>query len=168
MTARAAGSGLLVVGIGNPDRGDDGFGPSVARRLRELRPSGVTIIERAGDVLALIEDWQDFDSVILVDAAANCGAPGMVHRIDVAQEDVPRDLSLGSTHAFGVAEAVALARALDRLPRHLLVYAVEARDFGYGMTLSELVAAAVSTVAERIVADIAAMGIATSTEFVHA
>lgn len=168
MTARDARSRILVAGIGNPDRGDDGFGPCVARRLRELRRPDVTIIERAGDVLALIDDWSDFDLVILVDAAANCGAPGMVHRIDLAHEDVPRDLSLGSTHAFGVAEAVALARALDRLPRQLLVYAVEASEFAYGANLSEPVAAAVSMVAERIVADITAIGLGTSTEFAHA
>ena len=32
---------VLVVGIGNPDRGDDAVGPTVARRLRGRVPSGI-------------------------------------------------------------------------------------------------------------------------------
>ena len=37
MTALGKRAGqVLVVGVGNPDRGDDGVGPMVARRLREF------------------------------------------------------------------------------------------------------------------------------------
>lgn len=48
---------VLLVGIGNPDRGDDGVGPLVARQLLGRVPPNVAIIERTGDALALIEDW---------------------------------------------------------------------------------------------------------------
>src|ERR1039457_2451863 len=37
-----------------------------------------------------------------------------------------------STHAFGVAEAVQLARVLERLPRRLLIYGIEGRRFDLG------------------------------------
>jgi len=41
---------VLVVAIGNPDRGDDGFGPAVAQRLRGRVPSTVRVLECSGDV----------------------------------------------------------------------------------------------------------------------
>ena len=59
----------LILGIGNPDRGDDGIGPLVARRLIGRVPAGIAVMERTGDALALIEDWAGRDMVVLVDAA---------------------------------------------------------------------------------------------------
>ena len=49
----------------------------------------------------------------------------------------------GGTHAFGLAEAVELARALRRLPQRLVLVGVEAVGFDYGAPLSPEVAAAV-------------------------
>ena len=55
-------TGLLVIGIGNPDCGDDAIGPLVARLLAGHVPPEVAIIERAGDMLGLIEDWTGRDT----------------------------------------------------------------------------------------------------------
>jgi hydrogenase maturation protease len=143
-------SGVLVAAIGNPDRGDDGFGPAVATRLRGRVPAGVRIIERSGDVLALIEEWNGFSAVIVVDAAAPIGRPGRVHRLDLASRPLPDGFARSSTHAFGVAEAVELARSLNRLPRHLVAYLVEGERFDIGSPLSPAVSDAADRVAERI------------------
>ena len=43
-------------------------------------------------------------------------APGTTRRLDASRERLPAELFRGSTHALGLAEAVELARALDRLP----------------------------------------------------
>jgi len=148
---------ILVVGIGNPDRGDDGIGPRIAELLRDAVPPGVTVMCRSGDALALLQDWAGFDAVILVDAAAPAGQPGRVHRVDLAVEPLPRDLGLASTHAFGIAEAIALAAQLKSLPPRLVIYAVEAAAFTAGAGLSPAVAAAATAegVATRILAEIA-------------
>ena len=59
----AAGvTGLLVIGIGNPDCGDDAIGPLVARLLVGHVPPEVAIVERAGDMLGLIDDWSGRDA----------------------------------------------------------------------------------------------------------
>jgi hydrogenase maturation protease len=97
----------LVAAIGNPDRGDDGLGPAVARRLRGRVRPGVRILERSGDTLALIEDWSGVPYVILVDAMAPLGAPGRVHRLDLTDSPLSIGFAADSTHAFGVAETVA-------------------------------------------------------------
>ncbi len=150
-------SGVLVAAIGNPDRGDDGFGPAVAMRLRGRVPAGVRIIERRGDVLALIEEWNGFSAVIVVDAAAPIGRPGRVHRLDLASRPFPAGFARSSTHAFGAAEAVELARSLNRLPRHLVTYLVEGERFAVGASLSPAVAEAVDTVVERILVELCRM-----------
>ena len=145
---------LLVIGIGNPDRGDDGIGPLVGRRLAGHVPPCVTIVERSGDALALIDDWAGRDAVILVDAAASGGKPGRVHRIDLTRDTLPTGLSLASTHAFGVAQAVGLARTLGLLPRRLVAYAVEGAGFDPGAPISPQVAAVVDDVVVRVAAEV--------------
>lgn len=145
---------VLVVGIGNPDRGDDGVGPLAVRRLAERLPPEVALIERPGDALALIDDWAGQETVILVDAAVSGATPGTIHRIDLLADAMPPGVSLSSTHAFGVADAVGLARSLGLLPRHLVAYAVEASGFSPGAPLSAPVAAALDGLVERVVAEL--------------
>ena len=148
---------VLVVGIGNPDRGDDGFGPAVARRLRGRVPSTVRVLTRNGDALALIEDWNGFPSVIVIDAVAPISDPGRVHRLDLTDGPLPIGLAPRSSHAFGVAETVELARNLGRLPRCLIAYLVEGEQFATGAPLSPTVAEAIEMVAERIVVELSAI-----------
>lgn len=148
------GSRPLVIGLGHPDRGDDGLGPAVARRLR-TQLSQADVIERSGDMLGLVDDWSGRDFVILVDAASADSAPGSIHRIDLAAQDIPRDLLPSSTHAIGLCDAVALARSLGVLPPRIVAFAVEGTDFAPGSHLSPAVAAAVEPLSQRIVAELA-------------
>ena len=146
---------VLVAAIGNPDRGDDGVGPAVAVRLRGQVPGGVYLLERVSDVLMLLDEWEDFSDVIVVDAAGPNGRPGRINRFDVTAQPLPADFVCSSTHAFGVAEAVELGRSLGRFPRRLIAYLVEGEQFDLGAPLSPAVAAAVDIVAQRILAEIA-------------
>lgn len=148
---------VLVAAIGNQDRGDDGLGPLVAARLAGRLPAGVDVMTRSGDMLALIEDWASADALVLVDAAAALTAPGRIHRIDLATSELPRELALASTHAFGLADAIALARAIGRAPAHIIVFAVEGARFEAGAPMTPEVAAAADTVAMRIVAEAASL-----------
>ena len=144
---------VLVLAIGNPDRGDDGFGPAVAQRLRRRVHPTVRILERSGDALALIEDWDGIPSVV-IDAMAPISEPGQVHRFDLTDSPLPIGFAPSSSHAFGVAETVELARSLGRLPRYLVAYLVEGEQFGTGAPLSLAVAQAVGDVAERVVNEV--------------
>jgi hydrogenase maturation protease len=79
-----------------------------------------------GDGARLIELWERYDQVILIDAAC---ALDFIRFIDVGQEDVPRDLISLSSHSFSIGETIALAKALKRMPREFHLIAVPARDF---------------------------------------
>lgn len=145
----------LVIGLGNPDRGDDGVGALVAQQLVGRLRDAVRILTRRGDMLSLIDDWGGVETLICIDAAAPQGAPGSIHRIDLAGDALPRDLCFTSSHALGLAEAIALARTLGRAPSRILVYAIEGGRFDCGASLTPAVAAAAGIVADRVVADLA-------------
>ncbi|HUJ97821.1 MAG TPA: hydrogenase maturation protease [Stellaceae bacterium] len=148
---------ILVIGAGNPDRGDDGIGAMVARRLAQLLPADIAVLTRSGDMLSLIDDWAAFDAVFSVDAAATIGAPGRVHRIDLTAGALPREIALTSSHAFGLAEAIELAQALRLALPRIIVYAVEGHCFDAGAAMTPEVAAAAGVVADRIIAEIATL-----------
>jgi len=144
---------LRIIGCGNSDRGDDAAGLLVARRLRMLgvEAPGVEILERSGESLSLMECWNGFEDVILVDATAPSGSPGQVRVWNAHATRLPEDAFPCSTHAFGVREAVELARTLNSLPPMLLIYGIEGKQFFWGAPLSPEVERAVVYVTEQLV-----------------
>jgi hydrogenase maturation protease len=111
-------------------------------------------MEHNGEATALLTALQGTDRVWLIDAARSGAPPGTVRRIDCATDSVPARPTT-SSHGFGVAAAIELARALGTLPPHCILYAIEAADFTPGAALSPAVARAAQDVAERIRAELA-------------
>lgn len=151
--------GLLVAAIGNPDRGDDGIGPAIAREIKRQAPAGARVIECGGDLLGLIDEWTSSAAAILVDASEPAGVPGRIRRLDLVSSLLPADFAQNSTHAFGLAETVELARALGQLPRRLVVYLVEGERFEIGTQLSPRVADAVGKVAAAILSELSEIAV---------
>ena len=100
----------LIIGIGNPDRGDDGVGPFVARLIAERPPPGVEAVACSGDPADLIALWQEAECIVAVDACQSGVAPGTIREIDAHTDLLPEGLGAVSTHGFGLAAAVELAR----------------------------------------------------------
>jgi hydrogenase maturation protease len=141
----------LVVGVGNAWRGDDAAGLAVARRVRELG-GAVAVRELEGDASALLDAWEGHAAAAVVDAAVSGAPPGTLHRFWAGRDRLPAPALRSSTHAFGVADAVALARALHRLPDALEVFAIEGESFALGAGLSAPVARAVESLARELAA----------------
>lgn len=137
---------MVVIGIGNAFRRDDGAGLAVAARLRG-KP-GVEVFSHHGEGTGLMALWRGRKRVVVIDAASSGAAPGTVHRL--AADAIPAEMRFFSSHAFGLAEAVAMARALGELPAEFTVIAIEGADFSAGEELSEAVAAAVDEVAATL------------------
>ena len=141
---------VLVIGVGNDLRGDDGAGIAVARRLRETAVRmGIDVHVHGGEPTGLLELWSQRDAVVLVDTMSSGAPPGTVRRLDAGREPLP---VLGSctTHAFGLAEAIELGRTVGRLPRRLIVFAVEGRTFETGAPLSDELEACVPSLADAV------------------
>ena len=144
---------VVAIGVGNEYRSDDGAGIAVARRLRALLPTGVTVLEESGEGAALIEAWQQATWVFLVDAVRSGSPSGPIHRLDASAAPLPAGFFHYSTHAFSVAEAVELARSLGQLPPHVIVYGIEGESFDAGSGLSAVVERAVEAVVKQMAAE---------------
>jgi hydrogenase maturation protease len=147
-----AGPKVLVLCLGNPDRGDDGIGAAIAEALAGRLPEGVALVARSGDMMTTIEDWAGIDALVCVDAAAPMGVPGRIHRIDLRTEELPRDMAFLSSHAFGLGDAIALARILGLAPHDIIVYAIEGTEFQGGAPMTAPVRAAIAPAADQIAA----------------
>ena len=160
----------LVVGVGNEDRGDDGLGPLVARLLVDAiapRVEGhaggragagpmhdVEVVAWTGDPMGLLDRWAGFDRLVLIDAVVSGGEPGTTRRYG---PDAPFAEGAGaSTHGFGLAAALALGRALGRLPERVEVWGVEAVEFAADAPLTPAVAQAVLALVDRLRDDLGA------------
>jgi hypothetical protein len=81
--------------------------------------------------------------------------PGTLHRVDAGAGPVPASVfRSSSTHAFGVGEAVELARALGTLPGRLALYGIEGAEFVAGEGLSAEVQAAVEPAAQAVLEEL--------------
>ncbi len=127
---------MMVIGVGNAWRRDDGAGPAVARAA-----GGVC----TDDPARLLDLWDGEPHVAVVDACVSGAPAGTIHRGDPG---VPTRAA--STHGFGVADAIELARALGRLPARVDVYAIEGADFGHGEGLTPSVTEAVGELARSL------------------
>jgi hydrogenase maturation protease len=137
---------VLVVGVGNELRGDDGAGLAVVRRLAQS--GGVEVHELHGEPLGLLDTLPSRDALLLVDTMRSGAAPGTIRRFDVSDTPLPVEArTSSSTHALGLHDALELARSLDRLPPRAIVYAVEGERFEAGHGLSGAVASAVPKLA---------------------
>jgi hydrogenase maturation protease len=139
----------IVIGIGNPDRGDDAVGVQVARQVAAERLDVLTL--EFDDPSEALDAWAPEDTVVVADAISTGGFPGDIHVIDVVEHSLPAgNWSAGGSHALGLAVVVELARALGLLPRRLVVVGVEAGQFGHGVPMSEAVAAAVPAATDAV------------------
>jgi hydrogenase maturation protease len=129
-------SAVLVIGLGNELRRDDGAGLEIVRRMQAQR-AGIDVYEHQGEPTGLLDAWDGRCAAIIVDSMRSGAEPGTIRRLDARREDIPARLGASSTHAIGVGEAIGLGRALDRLPARVIVYAVEGRRFDAGTGLSE-------------------------------
>lgn len=143
-------SKTLVIGIGNEFRNDDSFGLVVASRLAGHSLNGVEILTHHGEGTGLMSLWQDHSRLVVIDAVSSNSPPGTIHLIDVANQALPPDWSLFSSHAFGLAQAIELSRDLGCLPRRAWVVGGEGEDFSHGQALSPALVSGVDIALEQI------------------
>lgn len=146
---------LVVIGVGNPMRRDDGVGAAAIAMLEraELGRHGdaVELVLLDGEPTRLIEAWRGRRRAIVIDATRAGAEAGAIHRVDAAVEALPDWTTTGSSHSAGIGEAVALATALDSMPDELIVFGIEPADVSLGEGLSPAVEAALPALVELVV-----------------
>jgi hydrogenase maturation protease len=150
---------VLVAGIGNVFRTDDGFGPEVARRLALLPwPDGVRVADYGIRGLHLAFDLLDpWDVLVLVDALPGGGAVGTVVVLEIGADHLGEGARVDA-HGMDPATVLASLSALGgRLPPRTLLVGCPVAGTGDGMVLTPEVAAAVDE-AVRTVRSLVACG----------
>ena len=143
-----------VIGVGNPYRRDDGVGPAVIEALRDRVGRSVTLTVCDGEPTQLLDAWVGTDLAVVVDAVlCEPAEPGRIHRSG-ADATTAAATGWAGSHALGIPDAIRLAEVLDRAPRRLVVFAVEAADIGFGCGLSREVAAAVPDLVETVLGEL--------------
>jgi hydrogenase maturation protease len=146
----------LILGLGNPLRGDDGIGSAVIASLRDQNlPPQVVALDGGTPGLEMILTWQGYERVIIVDAAELGGTPGTWKRL--LREDFHLGLDAGvmqgTMHDAGLAEAMALAEALDILPPELILFCVQPAYTGWSPNLSDPVRSCICPLCKAIYAE---------------
>jgi hydrogenase maturation protease len=145
---------VLVAGVGNVLRGDDGFGIEVLRLLeRDFGGTdGVRFYESGIAGVGLVQQLLDgYDALVIVDALDRGAAPGTVF---VLEPDPPAPgaargaIDLHQADPEGV---LGMAAALGVLPRHVWIVGCQAAGCDeLGAGLSEPVRAGVSVAVQKV------------------
>lgn len=155
MTGGDTSPRVLVAGIGNVLRGDDGFGVRVLEALKGRftgQPS-VTLVETGIAGVGLVQHLMDgFDTLIIVDAV-QCGAAAgqvMVLEPDLSRLGRPRTewIDIHQTDIDGV---MRMAAAVGCLPPHVWIVGCQAEGCDdLGAALSDPVRVAIPQAVSKV------------------
>jgi hydrogenase maturation protease len=146
---------IVIVGIGQPIRGDDGVGPAAveqwARTFHQTASDpriNRVCFETPG--FDLLEVLQGAEAVLLVDAVVSGIPVGSLHI--VPSFPGPNTLTFdNNSHGFGVAEIVAIIRnAGFPLPGRFVFLGIEIGNVEFGSSLSGPVQAAIPAAVNEI------------------
>jgi hydrogenase maturation protease len=146
---------VLVLGIGNPFRGDDGVGPRIVEELTNRGlPEGVTALDAGTGGLDLLQVLEGWERVVVVDAADLGQQPGQFIRFTPDQAELARDTDCFSLHHAGLSEVLALANALERPLPDMVIFGVQPADIGWREGLSPAVETALPILADAVIREI--------------
>ena len=145
---------VVVIGIGNRFRRDDGAALRVIEMLSDRVPTSVVLVESDGEPTRLIDYWTDVELAVVVETVRRGEPPGTVAAVEWEAwtgSSAATHREHGS-HSLGVLEAIALSDAVGRMPGRLRLIGIEPEDVGWGEGLSPATAMGIDT-ATRLVLD---------------
>ena len=139
---------LLVAGVGNVLRGDDGFGPAVTERLGHL-PAGAEVIETGIGGIALLQELlAGCDGLVLIDAMDRGAPPGTVF---VIEPDVAEAEHIPDVHLANPDRVLMMAKTMGVLPERVVIVGCQVAEVDeLGEGLSPEVERALGTAVARI------------------
>lgn len=120
---------ILVAGMGNVLRLDDGFGVEAAAQLAKSDlPDGVRVVEAGISGISLVQELlTGYDTLILLDAVDRGGDPGTIYVLEPTIDDLgsyepsARSDFLADMHYATPQRVLILAKALGVLPPRVLI-----------------------------------------------
>ncbi len=146
---------ILIAGIGDLLRCDDGFGPRVINKLENMSlPNNVVVKDYGTSGLDLIFDLGNYDEVIFVDAIDFEGRAGEIKIIEPKPRKITEKEIVGvinfSLHEIDLEKIIELALSLNILPKRTIIIGCKPKDLSFGLKLSEEVEKAIDRTIEII------------------
>ncbi len=140
---------ILILGLGNPLQGDDGVGCRVAEALaKQTLSEDIEVMDGGTPGVGLVNLFEGRRRVVIVDAVEMGESPGQVRQFESQDVVFAGSSARLSLHRSGVADALALARALGIALPEIIVLGVQPAYVGWSTSLSTAVRAAVPQVVE--------------------
>jgi hydrogenase maturation protease len=133
------GNKLLILGVGNSMRQDDGIGPKIVNLIQEKQLSAVDVINGGIDGLSLLDVIVYYERAIIIDAIDMQADPGTIKVFAPEQAKIIIKSDALSTHGFGLAEVIKLAEELG-IEAKLTIVGVQPQTVGFGEWISSVVA----------------------------
>ena len=151
---------VMVLGIGCILYSDEGFGVRVVEKLEKQYEFSDNVLLVDGGVLGinLLGVISKPEHLIVVDAIRNKGNPGDLYRLE--GDAIPdRIRAKNSLHQVDFLEALTLCKALDRVPKAVII-GVEPEDIDtQSLELTATVQARVDPVIEMVLAELDRLGV---------
>jgi hydrogenase maturation protease len=146
---------VLVLGLGNPLRGDDGVGPRVIEELsRRDLPEGATALDAGTGGLDLLHVLEGWERAVIIDAADVGREPGQFARFTPGEAWLVDSEDATSLHNAGLAEVLALAEAIGQPLPELVIFGVQPEKIGWGEGLSPVVEAVLPDLVNAVLEEI--------------
>jgi hydrogenase maturation protease len=146
---------VLLLGLGNPLRGDDGIGPRVIEALnRRGLPEGVTALDAGTGGLDLLQVLEGWERAIIIDAADVGREPGQFVHFAPGEARLIGAEDVSSLHNAGLAEVLALADAIGHPLPEMVIFGVQPAKIGWGEGLSEAVEATLADLVDEVLEEV--------------
>jgi hydrogenase maturation protease len=137
----------LIIGIGNPSRGDDALGPMLIERLESLQLPDLELLTDFQLQVEFALDLQGRQQVIFVDASLNAAPPFQFLPVTAAEDNSY------SSHALSPGAVLHAYQKLFGAPPPAFVLAIRGEAFELGEGLSKAATAHLDTALDWLVTD---------------
>lgn len=141
---------VVVMGIGNPLRCDDGVGISAIRKLIEIGDGPGACYMDGGtspDLPSMLEP--NIKKLVIVDALQGGKDPGYIYRLEIDESNIAEQVP-GSAHGLGVLNGLRMMKMLGTEPRKVVLVGIEPSDTSPGLSLSPLIASRLTSLIEAV------------------
>ena len=152
---------LLVCGIGNKLRRDDGLGPHVVELLKDQTlPAHVTVLDYGTSGFKTALAIGEYKKVIFVDAVRSGKSPGQVYKSIIKVGEFSQDFPVSSfslsLHESDLEHILLTAHSLGECPEEITLIGCEPEDLSLGIGLSVKAQHAVIEIIDLILRELSA------------
>ncbi len=148
---------IVVLGVGNLLRQDEGVGVHAVRALVEADyGEEVVFVDGGTAVFDALAGWREIGKLVVIDALRAGREPGSIVRVSL-REVADRTAPALSVHEQGLLDALALLQQGGLRVGEIVIYGVEPGETGWGTELSEPVADCLPFLAARVRDELASL-----------